>query len=158
MGQRQAGTDFVLNAAMKARALKNLGELRGEIVYLVSKNSQSPLAMFENRVLSAEGGLGQWAQWKVEKKDMKFMGCAVVGFRNVGHYNRGFKQCWLAIKNNQLCYGGGGEHCEFIVSPIDAAVQLIKHNRIQMKAGVKGNGQIKRCNNVKNGDASRWFI
>ena len=108
--------------------------------------------------LVTAGGLGKWAQWKVEKKGRKIEGCPVVGFRNVGNFKEGERKCWLAIKANQMCTGGGGEHCEFIVKPNGKAIKLIKAKNQSKACGINKKGEFKKAGNLGDGDGGKWFI
>jgi len=148
--------DFVLNGDTKKFALKHLRELKGEHVYLVNKNTASPLKMKNNGDLKAEGGLGKNAQWKVKKMGRKIEGCAVVGFKNIG--NKDIKKCWLAIKDGEMSTGSGGEHCEFIVVPNGKAVKLVKAKNTDRACGMTKGGDFKPAAKVGDGDAGKWFI
>lgn len=144
--------EFVLTPQVKAQALKSMGELRGETVFIVSKQTSKPIRVGPGGNVTANGGLGPNARFKVRRGDRPHKFGPVVRFQNfaTGH--------WLAIKNGQLTTGSGGDHCEFIVERKQAAVLLRKHHNPKARIGFNPNGQPVPANTLGEGDRARFFI
>ena len=144
--------EFVLTPAVKRMALRSLAELRGETVFIVSKETNKPIRMAATGHITANGGLGANARFRVRRGDRRHRLGPVVRLQNVatGKY--------LAIKQGQLCPGAGGEHCEFIVEMAQAAVFLKKHNNPRVRAGFDRHGQPVPANLIGDGDRGRFFI
>lgn len=139
--------EFLLTPQIKAMALRDLRELRGEEVFIVNKETSKPVRIAANGQVTANGGLGDNARFVVRRGHGP-----VVRFHNkaTGKY--------LAIKNGHLTVGAGGEHCEFFVEQAQAAVFLKKKHNPNARIGFNSNGQPVPANQLGNGDRGRFFI
>jgi len=144
--------DFKLKPRQREMALTSLMELKGSQVYIVNKMTESPVKMRNDFSIFGNAGLGDAAQWVVQKMDKKDQGRPVVGFRNVKHGK------FLAIRGGALTFGEGGEHCEFVVDRIDQAVLLIKHNNQAARMGFRANGDPEVPSALGDGAKARFFL
>ena len=144
--------EFVLTPQIKALALRSLGELRGETVFIVSAETSKPIKVNPNGSVTANGGLGPHARFRVRRGDRPHRLGPVVRFENVATGK------FLAIKGGHLTVGGGGEHCEFIVQMAQMAVFLKKHNNPNARVGFNPNGQPVPANTLGDGSRGRFFI
>ena len=127
--------EFVLTPAIKDQALRSIHDLRGETVFIVSKQTAKPIRLGNGGNVTANGGLGANARFRVRRTNHKHRHGPVVRFECVANGQ------FLAIKNGQLTFGGGGNHCEFIVEQKAKAVLLRKHHNPKARIGFNPNGE-----------------
>ena len=127
--------EFVLTPAIKQQALRSLADLRGETVFIVNKATSKPIRLGNGGNVTANGGLGANARFRVRRTNKQHKHGPVVRFECVANGK------FLAIKSGQLTHGGGGEHCHFIVEQKQAAVLLRKRQNPKARMGFNGNGK-----------------